>query len=279
MVKFIKPTLFTVFIIALIAILIMPMARMGFGNDYVNPLLKTKESQQISTVAENIVAMVQRGDSVGLSKYSSRYLDEVDISNLVIGAKTYLPLQPPAKVQLVGLQKGDTYKDGVRFNFVQAVLEYQFGQAWYTATVDYASQGDNLQLLGLHFLRLPSSLETLNKVDLTNSSFLQYFVLILAIVIPLTILTVLIICVRRSNLKNKWLWIIFIIFGVFGFHFNWTTQILSITPINFQLLGAGYFRAGRYASLILSFSIPLGAIVFLLKLVIDKKYCRVCAAN
>jgi hypothetical protein len=63
-------------------------------------------------------------------------------------------------------------------------------------------------------------------------------------------------------LPRKWLWVLFILAGVGKFAVNWTSGEWGIAPLSLQLLSASAV-ASLYGPWILSFSLPLGAIVFL----------------
>jgi len=46
---------------------------------------------------------------------------------------------------------------------------------------------------------------------------------------------------------------------------NWTTGNIDFQPISVLLLGAAYWRTSLFAPVILSVSLPLGAVIFMLK--------------
>ncbi len=81
------------------------------------------------------------------------------------------------------------------------------------------------------------------------------------------ILASLILRIRTKIGKRKWLWIVFIPFGFGRLSFNWTTGRVLFNPlsVHFQLLGAAAVKHGLYAPWIISISVPLGAIVFLIR--------------
>lgn len=88
--------------------------------------------------------------------------------------------------------------------------------------------------------------------------------LFLAILVPLFTLYALILCIRTKIEKKKWLWVIFVLAGIASFSVDWTTGQWRIVPLSFQLLGAGA-SAPPYGPWVISVSLPLGAIIFLLK--------------
>jgi hypothetical protein len=64
--------------------------------------------------------------------------------------------------------------------------------------------------------------------------------------------------------KRKWLWIIFILFGIGRITVNWTTNRWGFSPLSFLVFGSGAF-AQPFGAWMISISFPLGAIVFLLR--------------
>jgi hypothetical protein len=60
------------------------------------------------------------------------------------------------------------------------------------------------------------------------------------------------------------LWIIFILIGLAKLNLDWTTGQMGFRLIAFQIPGAGISKMGLYAPWILSVSVPLGAILFLI---------------
>lgn len=114
------------------------------------------------------------------------------------------------------------------------------------------------------------SLDNINKFTLRNKGFVHYVFLCLAILIPIFIIVTLIIAIR-TKLKTKWLWIIGILFGFIKFSINWTTGQVGFSLINISILGAGFSKSGKIAPWILSFSIPIVAIIFWYKRYWNKK--------
>jgi hypothetical protein len=86
----------------------------------------------------------------------------------------------------------------------------------------------------------------------------------MVIIIPLFIILSIIYCFK-TPLKRKWLWILFMLFGIISFKLNWTTGDFELQLLNIRLLGAGFSRSGTVAPWILSFAVPVGAILFWIK--------------
>jgi hypothetical protein len=171
-----------------------------------------------------------------------------------------IPSQEPLSVKVVGAQQfhsQDIYKINLSF-------ECQFPTNWFLINVALQRKDGVSTIYGLHVRPLSDSLENYNKFTLTGKSLFQYAIFVFSIWIPIFTLYVLVLCIRTKMKKRKWLWIIFILFGVGKITINWTTGQWQIGLLQFQLLGAGTF-APPYGAWLIAVSIPLGAIIFLLR--------------
>jgi hypothetical protein len=103
-----------------------------------------------------------------------------------------------------------------------------------------------------------------NSFSLSGKSPLQYAVLALAMVAAIFSLYALILCIRTKMRGKKWLWIIFILFGVGSLSVNWTTGEWNLQLVSIQLFSASAI-APLYGAWVISVSVPLGAILFVLR--------------
>ncbi|MEQ9317338.1 MAG: hypothetical protein RLN72_15920, partial [Henriciella sp.] len=56
---------------------------------------------------------------------------------------------------------------------------------------------------------------------------LHYLVFALLCIMPVFLVVTAIFCFRNANVRRKWLWIPFILIGLWGIQFNWTTGAMS----------------------------------------------------
>jgi len=143
--------------------------------------------------------------------------------------------------------------------------EYEYSTAWLVANVVLRRKGTDLIVLGTHVNRNTQSLKYANQFSFGGKSALHYLVLAMAICVPLFILYSLVLCFRTKFPKRKWLWVLFVGVGLVQVSLNWTTGAFGIQPLSFLLLGGGFLKAGPYAPVILTFALPIGALVFLYK--------------
>ena len=141
--------------------------------------------------------------------------------------------------------------------------EYEFEQKWLLVYVGLRKpSSESPKIVQFAVYQVDRSLKETHKFTLQGIKWIHYFFLIFCVACPLFILATLIACIRTKLKKRKWLWIIFILVGFVQFSLNWTTGQDWIKFLQFQFLGAGFVRTSVYSPWILSFSIPVGAILF-----------------
>ena len=138
-----------------------------------------------------------------------------------------------------------------------------FEEGWAVAEVVLAKENERLVVKGVHVNRLSQSLEETNAFALSGKSITHYLFLIGAVAIPLFIVFSLVLCVKTSMERRKWLWVIFVLFGFVGLSLDWTTGQMSAQPISLYLLGVMAYTASPYSPWVITMSVPFGAMIFL----------------
>jgi glycosyltransferase involved in cell wall biosynthesis len=165
------------------------------------------------------------------------------------------------EVNLVGYNAHTFNQQPTRYNLS---YQYGYGNKWILVNVAFRSiaSGKN-EILGLNIYNpMSKPLQEINRFRFEGKSIIHYIFLGLCISIPLFSLFTLVACIRTKIKKKKWLWIVFILFGIGQFSINWTTGQFGFKPISIQLFGFGAVAVSIYAPWILLFSIPIGAILF-----------------
>jgi hypothetical protein len=161
-------------------------------------------------------------------------------------------------VKMVGAHKH--FQDGV--TSLNTTFEYEFPGAWMLANVVVEERGGRKIIAGFNVYPRSQSLEAENRFGLVGKQPIQYLVLAGAAGALLISVYALIVCARTAPLRRKGLWILFILAGVGKFAVNWTSGEWRVFPLSAQLPSASA-TAPLYGPWIVSFSIPVGAIVFL----------------
>jgi hypothetical protein len=147
---------------------------------------------------------------------------------------------------------------------VQLSYQVELTNGWFAGTIIVAGTDSAARIGSARFNRIPSSLEEMNRFSVGDKGPLQWLFLAAAVLIPAFCIVSLVICIR-SRIRHKWLWILFILFGLFKVSLNWTTGELDSQPVSFLLLGAACLKTGAYAPWILSVAVPVGAVLFFVK--------------
>lgn len=148
--------------------------------------------------------------------------------------------------------------------FTEMTMQLELSTGWFAGTVVTTVEGNVRKIVTANFRSIPDSLEKLNALNLMDRPVLGLLFIPLLIVLPLFSIYALVLCIR-TPLKRKWLWVLFILFGVMTLRLNWSTGGLEFQPLTVQLLSASFFRSGFAGPWIFGLSFPLGALLFLRK--------------
>jgi hypothetical protein len=93
----------------------------------------------------------------------------------------------------------------------------------------------------------------------------HYLVLLVAALVFAANVYALVRCALARGLRHKWAWILFIVFGIGAFRFNWTTGEWRVAFLNLQLMSVAALRLYGGAWTI-TVAVPVGALACLDKL-------------
>lgn len=153
-----------------------------------------------------------------------------------------------------------------QFNNNPAVynVSYQYGfeDKWLVTNVAFHQEySGNIVIDSFYVYPLKQSLQETHRFTFSGKGLGHYITFAACILIPIFIVVTLVGAIKTKMEKRKWLWIIFILLGIFTIRMNWSTGQFSFQPLSFQLLGSSFQSAGLYAPWMFGFSIPLGAIL------------------
>ncbi len=171
--------------------------------------------------------------------------------------------------RIVKARKTKTSGD-YEFSNYKIDYEYFVGDKFLYFTVGIQEQFNKLIINGFESKLLDESLANDYAFTLHEKGFLHYLFLALTILIPIFIIVTLSFMVK-ANLSTKGLWVLGALFGFIKFSINWTTGQVGFYLINISLLGAGFSKSGIIAPWIISFSIPVVAILFWINQFFNKK--------
>lgn len=228
-------------------------------------MMKKMTPPEAESAAKGYIDLLKQNRFEEIEKDLDPSIKTPDIHSTLVKMAQMIPAQQPESIKVVGAHK-NTFNGSnePKTTTTNITLEYQFQSKWLLINVATQKKGEVSTIVGFNVNPIPDSLENLNKFRLAGKSPLQYFVLFLAILIPLFTLYALILCIRTKIEKRKWLWVLFVLAGIATFSVDWTTGQWRIVPLSFQLLAVGV-SSPPYGSWVISISFPLGAVIFLLK--------------
>ncbi|MBI5886266.1 MAG: hypothetical protein HZB85_06755 [Deltaproteobacteria bacterium] len=223
-------------------------------------MMKMIASSEDQQVAKDYIDLLRQSKFEQIEKDLDQSIKSENIHDVIVKMAALIPSQTPQSIKLVGantFSSSDRYESNLTF-------EYQFPNEWIVVNVAIRKKGGISTIIGFNVSPISDSLENLNRFTLSGKSLHQYAVLALAVLFPLFSLYALIMCILTKMDKRKWIWILFIVFGVGKFAIDWTTGQWSVKPLSVQLFSAAAF-APPYGAWTLSVSLPLGAILFTLR--------------
>ncbi|MDR7017430.1 hypothetical protein [Acinetobacter sp. 3657] len=216
--------------------------------------------EQDQQFAKQVFEQLQQGDYATLEAHLDSELQTADIHSTFIQMTAQFPKVPIQQVNIIGAHKLEL-PNQTQYHLT---FEYEYPQQqWLLNDLIFKKKNDQITIMGLHVTPIDAATRHLNDFTFAGKGILNYVFFTLAIIIPIFVIYVLILCIRTPMEKRKWLWLIFISLGFTRILFNWTNGQFVFQPFSFQLLGAGFEQTNTYSPLILQIALPIGAIIFL----------------
>jgi hypothetical protein len=212
-------------------------------------------------LSRQALAEIARGDTSALLASADDAMrreaaaDATGLQALIDSIRGFVPFD---SLPLVGWQT--TSMNGS----AEANLSYEVGRGshWGVVTISTRGRGAGLQLVGLNYQPLSSSLETMNAFSISNKPVGQILMLALAVIAALFSLgTSIVVAVSKRRKRFRWAFLSLLGFGTVSV--NWTTGAVQVAMFNVELLAAGIVKGGVYAPWFVSVSVPVGAVAAL----------------
>ena len=211
-------------------------------------------------MAVQVAQEVRDGSVDGLARKSEAELTK-DIQQGVVKVRPILAQAPgPFTIKTVNVSQ---VNDGpVVKTFV---LQAGSGSNW--AIVDVVLRGPpgSLKLAGFHAARVGSDPSKINDFKIGQNGLAGYVWLVLMGTCVLSCLLAIVLIWRRPWLQRRWAWTLGCLLGFVGFSLNWSNGAWAVQPVRVSLLGAGAMKAGPFAPWILTFGVPLVAIIVIVR--------------
>jgi|GEM_PF-6729659 len=215
-----------------------------FGRDYLSLLLSGKEAQAVSLLGPDL-----RG-------YAGQVKDVV---------KDLKPLGTPVAIHLLNFTIHKNLGTGTGLKELTYFVDFKKVSIVVLIGLDgVVPKGYVVD--EFNYNQVPTSFAMSGGFDFFGKTWAHYLFLLISLGVLVFSLVTLVKC-ARSDVKRKWLWIVFIMVGLFKIGITWpggstTEATFQWDFLYIQLFSASLVKIPIYDPWCLSFSIPLGAILF-----------------
>jgi hypothetical protein len=223
-------------------------------------MLQKFTSPEEQATAKQYIDQLRSHNFAEIEKSAAPGLTSASLESALTEMAALIPSDPPVSVRLVGAHRYTSTPNGTTVNII---YEYQFPDRFVLANVAIMTKNGETTVVGLHVQPEATSLESRNRFTLSGKNAMQCGVLVSAVAAALFTLAVLVVCAKRKMKRRKWLWILFILLGFGKLSVNWTTGQWGIAVLAAQPFSASAVAA-LYGPWMVSVSLPVGAIVFLI---------------
>ena len=206
--------------------------------------------------ADKVLQQVIAGDTAGLQGQGSSQLNTPELPAQVAQMRSVLPRVEPPEGRTVSW----THQVGTGGEQYAVEREYTFpDHVIVSRTLMIKAEDGRWRVAGFHFNGGTRAEAEAAGFTLGGKSMIHYLVLVALVVVPLFIVAT----TGTALYRRRWGWAALSLFSVFAFKLNWMSGAWSFMPISFNLLGAGFMKAGAaFAPWILTVGLPLPAILF-----------------
>lgn len=231
------------------------------------PDLSTFAARPDAVEAREILDTLARKDvsAVVARVDESQRTPELESSLQALAAR--FPGGAPTSVRMVGYQANvEKMVGGPSTETSKVTFESNYDDSYVLSNVVLRRIDDGARrIVGLHTQALPASIEVLNAFSLGDMGLVQYGFLLAMIAVAATTVAALVVWFRRRRVTaRRWWWLLAIVVGAFKLSVNWVTGAWAIQALTIQFFSLSALRDGLFGPWIFSFSIPAGAIAFLI---------------
>lgn len=134
---------------------------------------------------------------------------------------------------------------------------------WAVAEINFAIEDEKVTLLGFYVEKFDRNPKMSNDFQVGDRGLTGYFwLLMMGLSVAVCIVAAVLVWLG-GRLRYRPLWTLVALLALMKFELNWATGDWVFSPINIQFLGAGAVTAGPFAPWMLTFSLPLPALVII----------------
>ena len=224
---------------------------------------KTPEAQYLMATVRQLVAH----DYASIESQMDDRVHQADARQALERLAATVPAGAPVKFDPVAwnfVKNVSAANSGGSSRTANVAIEYTFPDSkWIVASATLSGEPGSFRILAFNVEPLPAPLAELNAFTFKGKTITHYVFLLLTLCAFGTSAYAFVRCIQTPGIKRKWLWAIFTLVGLVAFSINWSSGAISVDAFRFNLLSAGFIRAGWLGPWGVTFCIPIGALVFL----------------
>lgn len=153
------------------------------------------------------------------------------------------------------------------FTTYRLAYEYQFENGYILFTTTIKQKDSKFAVLAFNGEFLAAPLVELTKFTLAGKTIPHYIFLVFFIIVPIfLIVTLVFMLFSKMTVNKKLIWVLIIVLvSLTRFTINWGNGQFDFQLLNINLQGCSFYRPTLYSFWLLSFNLPIGAILFWFK--------------
>jgi hypothetical protein len=226
--------------------------------------------------SDRALELVRQRDLDGFfDTFTADIPDREATRNSLVEVFGFLPSGEELKVQRFysELRRGEGEYEGLPVYLTIYDVEGDEGYAQLTLAV-HPEDGTCCVTSHIRVIESERRPSTFNAFTFEGKGWVHYVIFALLVAVPVFMIGTALLCFFEKRVRRRWLWIPFILVGLWGVDFNWTTGAMQFELFRFDatsfhfklfsvhLLGAGIVTYGPFQPWILSIGSPLGAIAY-----------------
>jgi len=196
-------------------------------------------------------------------------VQQSDIKQALEQLRSIVPVGAPIHLEPVAwnyVRTAGTTSGSSASRTANVAIEYTYpGPKWVVASASLSGEPGQFRIMSFNVEPLAAPLSELNAFTLKGKSAAHYLFVLLPTIACIISVYAFVRCLRTKGLKRKWLWSLFTLVGFGAFSMNWTSGAIFVNVLHANFLSAAYMRSGWLGPWVITFSIPVGALVFLWK--------------
>lgn len=252
----------------------MALATCGFMPDAPDPHA-VFEDEEVYRTADVLLETIARKDPPA---FEANMVDELysNPARRAAQAALFKIYPDDASPELVYAEELKQRGAGPRASLYVLVYELVSGRDIYGITLNMVQLDSGFyRLAGFPMDPLEYRLSTGLDLTFADKGALHYLVAALAIALPVFMIATAVACFRNPDIRYRWLWVPFILIGLWGVEFDWASGDFAfimfgfqeggfwyVNFISFQLLGVAVVKAAHMSPWIVTLGFPVGAVAY-----------------